>query len=102
MSLYPGIRVRYVSLRGVHERLHQLDREQPGVRCSSQRYRDIDILLIDDIQFLQGKDSDAGGVLPHLQHAARPQQAGRDHQRRAAEAPHRLRGPHARRASSGA
>ena len=35
MSLYPGIRVRYVSSRGVHERLHQLDREQPRLRSSS-------------------------------------------------------------------
>ncbi len=42
--------------RGVHERLHQLDREQP-LEQFQQRYRDIDILLIDDIQFLQGKDS---------------------------------------------
>ena len=35
MSLYPGIRVRYVSSRGVHERLHQLDREQPRLGSSS-------------------------------------------------------------------
>ena len=34
-SLYPGIRVRYVELRGVHERLHQLDREQPRLASSS-------------------------------------------------------------------
>jgi len=28
------------------------------------------VLLIDDIQFLQGKVADPGGVLPHLQHPA--------------------------------
>ena len=44
-----------------------------------RRYRDVDVLLIDDIQFLAGQGADAGGVLPHLQHAAQRQQAGRHH-----------------------
>ena len=42
-----------------------------------------------------GQGRDPGSVLPHLQHAPRSQQAGRHHERRAAQAPHRLRRPHA-------
>ncbi len=34
-----------------------------------ERYRTIDVLLVDDIQFLGQQGAHAGGVLPHLQHA---------------------------------
>ena len=51
-SLYPALQVKYVSHRGVHERLHQLDRGQPADRLPA-RYREVDMLLIDDIQFLE-------------------------------------------------
>ena len=67
-----------------------------------RRYRDVDVLLIDDIQFLAGQGADPGGVLPHLQHAAQRQQAGRHHQRRAAQAAQRLRGPDAQPVRDGA
>ncbi|MEZ5189743.1 MAG: chromosomal replication initiator protein DnaA [Schumannella sp.] len=55
-SLYPGLRVRYVSSE---EFTNDFINSIASNRASSfqSRYREIDILLIDDIQFLQGKDS---------------------------------------------
>ncbi|HWU45313.1 MAG TPA: chromosomal replication initiator protein DnaA [Humibacter sp.] len=54
ISLYPGIRVRYVSSE---EFTNDFINSIANNRGSSfqARYRNIDILLIDDIQFLQGK-----------------------------------------------
>ena len=34
-------------------------------------FRSVDVLMVDDVQFICGKDIDAGGVLPHLQRAGR-------------------------------
>jgi chromosomal replication initiator protein len=56
MSLYPGIRVRYVSSEEfTNDFINSIANNRASVFQS--RYREIDILLIDDIQFLQGKDS---------------------------------------------
>ena len=55
-SLYPGIRVRYVSSEEfTNDLINSIANNRASVFQS--RYREIDILLIDDIQFLQGKDS---------------------------------------------
>jgi chromosomal replication initiator protein len=55
-SLYPGIRIRYVSSEEfTNDFINSIANNRSSVFQS--RYRDIDILLIDDIQFLQGKDS---------------------------------------------
>ena len=40
-------------------------------------FRSVDVLMVDDVQFISGKDSDPGGVLPHLQRAGRPEPADR-------------------------
>jgi chromosomal replication initiator protein len=54
MSLYPGIRVRYVSSEEfTNDFINSIANNRGAV--FQARYRDIDILLIDDIQFLQGK-----------------------------------------------
>ena len=54
-SLYPGIRVRYVSSEEfTNDFINSIANNRASVFQS--RYREIDILLIDDIQFLQGKD----------------------------------------------
>ncbi|WP_394553732.1 chromosomal replication initiator protein DnaA [Agromyces sp. MMS24-JH15] len=54
MSLYPGIRVRYVSSEEfTNDFINSIANNRGSV--FQQRYRNIDILLIDDIQFLQGK-----------------------------------------------
>ncbi|MBC8646424.1 MAG: chromosomal replication initiator protein DnaA [Thermoanaerobaculia bacterium] len=55
-SLYPGIRVRYVSSEEfTNDFINSIANNRASVFQS--RYREIDILLIDDIQFLHGKDS---------------------------------------------
>ena len=55
-SLYPGIRVRYVSSEEfTNDFINSIAQNRSSVFQS--RYREVDILLIDDIQFLQGKDS---------------------------------------------
>lgn len=55
-SLYPGIRVRYVSSEEfTNDFINSIANNRASLFQS--RYREIDILLIDDIQFLQGKDS---------------------------------------------
>ena len=54
MSLYPGIRVRYVSSEEfTNDFINSIANNRGSV--FQARYRNIDILLIDDIQFLQGK-----------------------------------------------
>lgn len=55
-SLYKGIRVRYVSSEEfTNDFINAIGNNRaPEFQA---RYREIDILLIDDIQFLQGKDS---------------------------------------------
>ncbi len=43
-----------------------------------EEFRSVDMLMIDDLQFISGKDFDPGGVLPHLQRAGGPEPADRD------------------------
>ncbi len=53
--LYPGIRVRYVnSEEFTNDFINSIRDERAG--AFQRRYRDVDVLLIDDIQFLQGKE----------------------------------------------
>ncbi|GAB2528822.1 chromosomal replication initiator protein DnaA [Paramicrobacterium agarici] len=54
MNLYPGIRVRYVSSEEFTNDFINSIANNRGQEFQA-RYRDIDILLIDDIQFLQNK-----------------------------------------------
>ena len=55
-SLFKGIRVRYVSSEEFTNDFINAIANNRGTEFQS-RYREIDILLIDDIQFLKGKDS---------------------------------------------
>ena len=54
MSLFPGIRVRYVSSEEFTNDFINSIANNRGAQFQ-QRYRSVDLLLIDDIQFLQGK-----------------------------------------------
>ena len=58
-----------------------------------RRYRDCDVLLIDDVQFMQDKDVAPGGVLPHLQRPPRRGQADRPHLGPPAQVHRDTRGP---------
>ena len=54
-NLYPGIQVRYVSSEDfTNDFINSIANNQAA--AFNRRYREVDILLIDDIQFLQGKE----------------------------------------------
>ena len=91
-SLYTGAKVRYVSQRGVHQRVHQRDPRRPAgpVQAALPRRR----RAADRRHPVPGgQDPDPGGVLPHLQHAPQRQQADRAHLRPGAQAARGARGP---------
>ncbi|MFE1646254.1 chromosomal replication initiator protein DnaA [Microbacterium sp. P01] len=54
VSMYPGVRVRYVSSEEFTNDFINSIANNRGSAFQA-RYRDVDILLIDDIQFLQGR-----------------------------------------------
>ncbi|WP_122261706.1 chromosomal replication initiator protein DnaA [Ornithinimicrobium cerasi] len=54
-NMYPGVRVRYVnSEEFTNDFINSIREEKAG--AFQQRYRSVDFLLVDDIQFLQGKE----------------------------------------------
>ena len=54
-SLYPGVRVRYFnSEEFTNDVINSIGEGKAG--AFQRRYREVDVLLIDDIQFLQGKE----------------------------------------------
>lgn len=56
ISTNPGIKVRYVSSEEfTNDFINSIATNQ--MSAFNSRYRDVDVLLIDDIQFLQGRDS---------------------------------------------
>jgi len=55
LSLYPSIKVRYVnSEEFTNDFINSIRDDKAG--AFQRRYREVDVLLIDDIQFLQGKE----------------------------------------------
>jgi len=62
--------------RGIHQRLHQLAARRRKV-AFKRSYRDIDVLLVDDIQFIEGKKASKRSSFHTFQHAAQRKQADR-------------------------
>jgi chromosomal replication initiator protein len=54
-NLYPGVRVRYVNSEEFTNDFINSIRDDKAV-AFQRRYRNVDFLLVDDIQFLQGKE----------------------------------------------
>ncbi|MFN8074387.1 MAG: chromosomal replication initiator protein DnaA [Kineosporiaceae bacterium] len=54
LNLYPGVKVRYVNSEEFTNDFINSIRDDKA-SAFQRRYRDVDVLLIDDIQFLQGK-----------------------------------------------
>ena len=74
-------RMRYISSESFMNELINAIRFEKTFEFK-ERYRNVDVLLIDDIQFSGGQGADPGGVLPHLQRAVRFPETDRYHQRR--------------------
>ena len=73
---HPELTVHYTTAeRFTNEFVAALRRDGP--ERFKQRYRELDALLIDDVQLLEGKAAHRGGVRPHLQRAVRGRQADR-------------------------
>ena len=66
----PELKVRFVTIEMFTNDFINSVRENK-MEDFKRRFRSNDVLLIDDIQFLETQGADAGGVLSHLQHAAR-------------------------------
>ena len=67
-----------------------------GIEAFKAAYRGVDVLLVDDVQFLAEQGEDRAGVLPHLQRAAPGRRAARADLRPPAARHGRARGPPAR------
>ena len=73
---FAGRHVRYVSTETFMNEFVDAIRNNTTA-AFKRHYRECDVLLIDDVQFMEGKEVPPGGVLPHLQPPLRGLQAGR-------------------------
>lgn len=68
----PTLKVRYVTSEEFTnefiEALGDTNQNSGQIKEFNRRYREVDVLLIDDIQFLSGKDATLEPVLPYIQY----------------------------------
>ncbi len=71
----PSSRILYATSEEFTNELIEAIRNGNNTAMSKfrEKYRNIDVLLIDDVQFIIGKGIHAGRVFPYLQYAARRQ-----------------------------
>ena len=86
-------RVRYVSTETFMNEFVEAIRDQRRMPAFKRRYREVDVLLIDDIQFLERTPGAPGGVLPHVQLAPQRRRPDRHLLGPPAEVDRHARGP---------
>ena len=86
----------------IHQRSDRLRMRFDRMAAFRDRFRSVDVLLVDDIQFIAAQGAHPGRVFSHLQRAVRPAEADRDLLRLPAEGNLRHRGAACARDSSGA
>ena len=85
LDKYACMRIVYTSSERFMNEMITLHQAADRMPLFHRHYRSADVLLIDDIQILAGKEAHAGRVLPHLQRAVRSPEADRDLERFDAE-----------------
>ena len=69
-KLHPNFNILYVtSEEFTNELIDALALRQNRNLAFKEKYRNVDMLLVDDVHFIAGKYSVQGGILPHLQRA---------------------------------
>ena len=80
LATHPDMKILYISSETFTNELIE-SVEHNRLEAFREKYRSIDVLLIDDIQFLRNKESHPGRVLPHLQYPGKGQQTDHHLQR---------------------
>ena len=75
----PSLKLTYISAeRFMNEVINAIRYDR--ILEFRERYRGVDILLVDDIQFIVGKERTQNGVFPYIQRASRRTEADRAQQ----------------------
>ena len=68
ISQDPGLKIVYLSSEDFTNELIEALRNEGTIGFQTEIYRNIDALLIDDIHFIGGKETNSGRIFLHFQH----------------------------------